>query len=516
MNNSKNDFPLTLSKGLSVFLYILLSVILFIQLILFFQFTVDDAFISFRYGYNLVHFHTWNYNIMSMPTEAYTSFLYTVISIIPNLIHIDTVLFFKILSLIILFFFLFYIYRSTNDKREIVYFLSIACIILNSTFFVHLFSGLETPLFMLCLFLTLCYFIKKNIPDYIEYIIIFIFPFIRPEGILFSLFSIYLIMRQKGFKPGKQLNTFIAIIALWIIYFVLRLLYFHSLLPNPFYAKTMTDSSVLKNIILNTKNGFYYIVIFLGVIFFVKDKIFREFALISLIIFIFVYARSELVMDYASRFKFQIFFPFIVFSMLLPYRFFERTAKAIIVLIPVAVIILNFKIYEKDIFKATYVYMSTLNNTGKILNEYKADNYKILIGEAGIIPYKSELETIDFLGLATTSVAKNGIDINVLEKENPNIVVLYEAYQFDQSSRSPEWVKKETMLKEFMKDDFQILAKVQNNSQNFYLTYYIKKINFEKNPVMHNNISKKLTELNNSDFNWKDYLNQKYIIEYLK
>lgn len=503
-------------KQTNVYLYLLLTLILTLQIILFFQFTVDDAFISYRYGYNLIHYSTWNYNIISAPSEAYTSFLYTVFSIIPNIIHIDVVLFFKLLSFIILFSFLLYIYKSYNSKKSVFYFLTLACIILNPSFYIHLFSGLETPFFMLCLFLTLCYFIKKNVPDYVINIIIIIFPLIRPEAVLFSLFSMYLILKENKFKAGKHFYTFVIFFAFWVIYFVIRWQYFNSLLPNPFYAKTMSESSVLNNILLNVKNGFYNIVTFIVVIFLIKDKIFRKFAIISLIIFIFVYARSELVMDYASRFKFQIFFPFILFSMMIPYIFYEKITKSIIILIPVLIFIFNFKIYEKDIFKATYVYMSTLNNTGKILNEYKSENYKMLIGEAGIIPYKSELETIDFLGLATSSFAKRGIDIITLNNENPDLIVLYEAYPSDQSSRSSEWQRKELMLKDFMKDEFKILAKVQNNSQNYYLTYYLKKKYFEKNPALQESINRKLTELNNNDFNWKDYLSQKYIINFLR
>jgi hypothetical protein len=85
------------SSRLHCILALFSSLIIFISFWLFSRFTVDDAFISWRYGKNLVDFGIWNYSpaIFDM-TQAYTNPIFAVLSIIPNLFKIDVVLFFKI------------------------------------------------------------------------------------------------------------------------------------------------------------------------------------------------------------------------------------------------------------------------------------------------------------------------------------------------------------------------------------------------------------------------------------
>ena len=67
--------------------------------VLFFQFTVDDAYISFRYAKMLVEHHVWNWNPSGARVESYTSATYTVLAIVPALLHLPTALFFKLTGL---------------------------------------------------------------------------------------------------------------------------------------------------------------------------------------------------------------------------------------------------------------------------------------------------------------------------------------------------------------------------------------------------------------------------------
>lgn len=63
---------------------------------MFSRFTVDDAFISWRYGKNIFDFGIWNYNPSNFDmTQAYTNPIFAFLSIIPNLFRLDIVLFLR-------------------------------------------------------------------------------------------------------------------------------------------------------------------------------------------------------------------------------------------------------------------------------------------------------------------------------------------------------------------------------------------------------------------------------------
>jgi hypothetical protein len=76
------------------------------------NFTVDDAFITFRYGYNLVNHGIWNWNPDNDLVEAYTSGLYAALSILPHAFHIPVVLFFKLIGLSCLLWFLWRVWSG--------------------------------------------------------------------------------------------------------------------------------------------------------------------------------------------------------------------------------------------------------------------------------------------------------------------------------------------------------------------------------------------------------------------
>lgn len=58
------------------------------------RFTVDDAFITWRYGKNLISHGIWNYSPNFVdPTQAYTNPIFAIAGIIPAAFGWDTVLF---------------------------------------------------------------------------------------------------------------------------------------------------------------------------------------------------------------------------------------------------------------------------------------------------------------------------------------------------------------------------------------------------------------------------------------
>ena len=102
------------------FAIIFFSCLAFISFYVFSRFTVDDAFITFRYGKNLIDFGIWNYNPSNIDmVQAYTNPIYAVLGIIPNLFNWDVVLFFKLFSILLLVLFSIWFIKKTKKSVKI-------------------------------------------------------------------------------------------------------------------------------------------------------------------------------------------------------------------------------------------------------------------------------------------------------------------------------------------------------------------------------------------------------------
>ena len=108
-----------MNKELSVKAGIWASILIsmFFGILLFFQVYIDDAFIFFKFGYNLVHHGVWSYSTDGLRSEAYTSFIYALFSIFPPLLNIPAHIFIKCVGLVIFMAMLWRIYKKTSAKK---------------------------------------------------------------------------------------------------------------------------------------------------------------------------------------------------------------------------------------------------------------------------------------------------------------------------------------------------------------------------------------------------------------
>ncbi len=214
----------------------------------------DDAYISLRYAYNLINGHgiTWN---PGEYVEGYTNFLHLAcigmlgacgIELVPasQLINIAAFLALNV-------FLVFYFYSRTLAGRA----LTLLPAILTLTAFpliVWCLGGLEGPLFTLFCTLGVCFFADrpetKSYPRYLACSGLFFAMacMTRPDGIIF--FSISLLFLAIGRNTGKiKFLMFFTVpfVSVYASYFVWRLLYYKTLLPNTFYAKA-TDLTPAK------------------------------------------------------------------------------------------------------------------------------------------------------------------------------------------------------------------------------------------------------------------------------
>lgn len=426
----------------------------FISFWIFARFTVDDAFISWRYGKNLVDFGIWNYSPTTLDmTQAYTNPIYALLSIIPNYFKIDVVLFFKIISLINLSAFTVYIIKKTSKYKTVFLFFMLPATI------IHLFGGLETFLFVSLIVVLFINLYENNFKLSIATTILLFLT--RPEAWLFLVltplyfliknleidfsnidhfFSKLLIKDNLNFK-----DFFISFIILGLMlgtYFLFHKYHFGYALPNTFYIKS--NSSF--NLII-----FVWFAIFsvpLLVVFLAKQyKLFLIFFLFFLAL-IYSYSTSNLQMNYAERFAFHIFAPLFFILVYLstkinePVYYVSKTTefKTFFILKPnlifniIAISFLAlffFKSTSIETIKLTDYYPRAIDShasLGKKLNEikHKYGVKSFLQGDAGMTAYHSELLALDSIGLGSSMVAQEkGVSQEILDKYNPEILVFH-------------------------------------------------------------------------------------------
>lgn len=406
-------------------------------ILIFFQVIIDDAFIFFKYGYNLLHHGVWSWSATGKPVEAYTSFIYAVFSIIPYLINVPPHISIKIIGLVILLLLLFRIYKKASSKKMALF--TILIIVTNWQVYVHAFSGLETILW--CWLLIESFFLLKadNITvkqQWCLWIICLLLALTRPEGAIYAFFYfLYL----KFYKKSKiALLPIIVVTISGVIYFIWRFNLFGLLFPLPFYHKVMDNQFGKFAFIFNMYTSWYYLVCAgLVLYFFRKTRLLYFLGIVSFLIFFGLYGKSFLVMNFADRFPFQLFFPFIVFA-LIELEHNSHLDKVKIILIAG---FLNLIILSKGLYDENFIELASItNNAGsaffvprshyllaKNINKIKdidKKNISILFGDAGVFPHYVKANCHDYNGLTDAYFAKHKLDTVYFNNANADVVLI--------------------------------------------------------------------------------------------
>ena len=473
---SKNELLLK-ETGNRFGIFYLLTGLIFFSLFLAYvwRFTVDDAYISFRYAKHLAEGYGLVWNIGEYPLEGYTNFFWVVIIAFIHLLKFDPALPAKIIGIFALIGIVYLYWKITNDvfqdNKTVGYTgfcVAVACLLANPATAIHIVSGLGTMFYTACLLgvTYLAYRLTKS-PEkrvcWLFAIVALIGSLLRPEGILVSIalfVLIYILTLQKG-KLGRDKNSFLVPFALAYIlpiavYMMFRVYYFHEIFPLPFYAKTVSHGSLFSGFYSLINAGKYiapFLIIILIAIFqnieafwheqkgqYAKFRTLLIITVATILSANVIYLFSSLWMNYAQRFYYPSFVIIYLFSGIsLGILFNEMkgvwTNKAIL------------KRYAKPVgctlivlllLSANVAFISDLSwcrkygdrlpiahvALGETLNDFSSHNLTVASVDAGAIPYFSEWRHIDMAGLNNKFIAKHGVaTIEYVEKENPQLVI---------------------------------------------------------------------------------------------
>lgn len=238
-----------LFRRISIFLLAAAIIYPLVIQVIFPEFVVDDAYITFRYAENLALHGELNWNIGENPVEGYTGVALPVllagfitIGISPVTASHGIGLF----SFWLTFLMLLLIARRLKVSRL----LEALLLLLYATtpiLFTHSWSGMETMLFVAMMVSALYAFLRGAHRWF--FILLLFTSLVRPEGVAFA--ALFIVAagwvnyrhHPTGFK-SFLMSFFLIYLLPATVYFLWRFNYYGRLLPNTFYAKSDTGFSL--------------------------------------------------------------------------------------------------------------------------------------------------------------------------------------------------------------------------------------------------------------------------------
>lgn len=426
----------------SIFFPILLIPFLFFIITPFFIYPAEDAAILYQFSENFANSGIISYNLNGERSEGATDFLWMIILSFFYYIGFDTFIAANFISCISLFIIAFILQKiSTNNKNNFsifILFLAILCFIPMNSAAIQGFS----PLFFgLSMIVSAYLFIEKK--QKLFFLSLLILCLIRPDGFIIALglflgyFYVYLL--ENNFKSIFY-DSFLFLILPGIFYFLSRWFYFGEFLPLPFYVKSNFDRWFLlfskESFLINIKYILMsspFILFSLYVFFKQKTnekKILKKF-FVLLFSFIFLpflfYSMMSLSQNISDRFQYV----FVLGSILLyAYSIRNLSISKNYSLIIKFVLFFWFLFYSIPTIRSLVSIISIPTEHVALISKQLntvGPHGKMLITEAGRLPYYSKWYAVDAWGLNSPSYSKQLIQPEDVKKEASDLIVVHAA-----------------------------------------------------------------------------------------
>lgn len=429
--------PRSLSSLLNAFLDLttvflpLLAIAAFIFLVILqWPYTMDDAYITFRYSANLAAGWGLSFNQSPPWVEGYTSILWALIMALPHALGQSAVLVSKVLGVTLTLAALgissaaaFAAEANLPLRLRLVGAAAAAVIFLSFPFFAeHAVSGMETALAtffyaaLVALSLLLC---RLRSSRWLLPLACLLLGLTRPEANLFCL--VLLALSLLSLPSPSRRAFFLTCLAFYLLpgllYFLWRYFYYGMLFPLPFYIKSagfqLSGIAPTFSFLNNMGLALIFPVLFC--------LIFRPAKALPLVVPALALAAYLLTVDHIMGYGDRYFYPFVpVFAVLggiglmnllaaLPSALHLRVKAALLSFLLLALMLGFLKGRQEANFSLAYA--GNLNRAHVLLGQALAslpwrDPHPLLvIGDAGAVPYFSGLPTIDSFGLNDPYIA---------------------------------------------------------------------------------------------------------------
>ncbi|UCD93403.1 MAG: tetratricopeptide repeat protein [Candidatus Zixiibacteriota bacterium] len=390
-----------------------LAIGLFIALAVRFNFTQDDAFITFRYAANFVDGNGLVYNIGER-VEGYTNFLWTIFMILGRLAGMELVIFSRIMGVAcglatiwVLHLLAGRLFGPDSAWR------GVCCVFLGATYSYAYWSvaGLETAAFTLAVTSTLYFYLHRS---YLVGPFMVMATLLRPEGgLLFLFLVLYDVIACRNF--GRFTAVCVGIYLFSVLpYAAFKLSYYANLLPNPFYAKTDFTAARL---IEGLEYTWLYLWHYLGAGIFVVPALLASRktgrALIMPLTFIFLYMIYISLVGGDVLKVHRFFVPIMPLIALVVVFGIQRILKRPILILAALVIVLAWQTIVPLTHVKTYHHaekrlIKKMEVMGSDLLAVDDRDFTLAVSTIGVLGYRLLGHTvIDMLGLTDSTVARH-------------------------------------------------------------------------------------------------------------
>jgi arabinofuranosyltransferase len=439
---------------------------------------VDDAYISFRYGKNLMNGSGLVYN-RGEYVEGYTNFLWAIITApFTRIQSIDIATFTLTLGLLISIFNIYLLIRISKQFSNLFeskppYFLLLPAIffVLDDSVAFWAIGGMEFPMWTLFILSAIYFYFKINEKPR-NYLLLAIFLMLctltRPEGnMIFVILMVhFFIFRKKiDFFKLKFLRILLLYALFVFLYYGFKFAYYGQVIPNTYYAKGVTDLSMnmllgFKYIALCGGTRLYVLIFILFITFKGAVKDFKQsfLLLFSVVYILYIFIVGGDWMN-ANRFLVPVIPILYILSSIGLIRTIDKlgtinisfkkwanklTGYALILLCTMLFIVtMSLLEYQELIIKdENYKYELQWARFGQWLKMNVSPNTIIAVGPAGKIPYYSELYTVDMWGLNNEHIARTEskrlqaghkkFDFNYVLSFNPEFIIGHAGFTDDQ------------------------------------------------------------------------------------
>jgi hypothetical protein len=337
----------------------------------------------------------------------------------------------------------------------------------------------------------ICAYENKKYSAYILAVVLF---FVRPESWLLAFaLPFYFNHHQQisdkngsSSRPRSYVNRTLIIeililSAIVAVFLAINFQYFNLPLPNAFYVKSGRDFSPLRFLV--------YLLYIIPVLLLIKNRYFSVMCFAFFGALALNYSKSELMMDYASRFTYHLVAPLgLVLNYVLNKNKNKNEEEVLQIqklenkcnyckvfnhkkYFPLILCILFSLINLRDSYVVALYYQKLLGAHGELGIALKTDIFpqkiSLSIADAGIVPYNSALVNFDYIGLGSKEVAQKGVSNLILEKYNPAVVILYA----DQYNTPFVGFNQDKMLKYIREKNMIFLCSVKFDDS-YYLSVY--------------------------------------------
>lgn len=413
---------MTPSKFFKRYWSLVLAVALYGILAYSLNFTQDDAYISYRYAANYLNGHGLVYNIGER-IEGFTNFGWTAFLLLVGVLGGDYIWWSKIVGalfgagIVVLT----YLLGQQVFGRGGLRFTAVAVVLVgvNQSLAYWSPAGLETAAFGFFSLLALLMYLRRN---WLLIFALLMAVWLRPEGAVVAAILIASEFLQTRTWPRFSFLSAAVAFVVSLPFVAFKLFYYHSILPNPFYAKTSFNLEQLKNGLeyagqFAQHYGFYFV----GLAVFLVPPLFwkrlsREF--ISVWLFVILYFVYVILIGgdvlKVHRFFLPIFGPWavlIVLGMQTAIRSLPiKTQHLVLVLVTMLMLALTYELPRSVVLQYNEnekAFTEKMDFKAGVMKAADPRPFSVAIATIGIYGYKLlGHDIIDMVGLTDSTIAR--------------------------------------------------------------------------------------------------------------